>query len=203
MAIVHVFTRHKKACPKIDDPQWKRCSCPKFLHWSENGKFKRSSAKTCRWEDACRVARRVEQQLAEAHRERIATHSVTVTEAVNAFLADKRSQQLAPDTLKKLENIFQKQLANWCDAHSVRILPELDLTHLREWRATWEDGPLSAKKKQERLIGFFFFCQSAGWIHSNPAKGLSRIRVKENPTLYFCSWDTLQSERLRSTTLPL
>jgi integrase/recombinase XerD len=114
-------------------------------------------------------------------------------EAVNAFLADKRSQQLAPDTLKKLENIFQKQLAKWCDAHSVRILPELDLTHLREWRATWEDGPLSAKKKQERLIGFFFFCQSAGWIHSKPAKGLSRIRVKENPKLYFCSWDTLQS----------
>ena len=28
-------------------------------------------------------------------------------------------------------------------------------------RTTWSDGALSAKKKQERVIGFFHFCQSS------------------------------------------
>jgi hypothetical protein len=63
MPLVHIFTRHRKNCPKRDDSQWKRCACPKFLHWSENGEFKRVSAKTSQWEAACRVARRVESSI--------------------------------------------------------------------------------------------------------------------------------------------
>ena len=185
MPLVHIFTRHRKTCSKLADSQWKRCACPKFLHWSEDGKFKRVSAKTSRWEDACRVARRVERQLEETIREHVATHSVLVRDAVTMYLADKRSQQLAADTLKKLKTIFEKQLLPWCDAQSVRIMPELDLNRLREWRSTWKDGALSAKKKQERLTGFLHFCVSSGWIRTNPALGLSKIRVRENPTLYF------------------
>src|SRR5215813_13100830 len=100
MPLVHVFTRHRKACSKSSDSQWKRCDCPKYLHWSEDGKFKRVAAKTTRWEDACRVARRVEQQLLDSMREQIATNSVNVSDAVSGYVADKSIQLLAPDSFK-------------------------------------------------------------------------------------------------------
>ena len=94
-------------------------------------------------------------------------------------------KRLQPDTLKKLELIFKKQLLSWCNANGIRTIPELDLTRLREWRATWKDAALSSKKKQERVIGFFHFCQSSGWVRDNPARRLSRIRVEQTPTGYF------------------
>jgi len=150
-----------------------------------NGKLKRVSAKTNRWEDACRVARRIEDQLQEDQSNTISAHSVAVKDAIAAYLSDKHAQRLQPDTLKKLELIFKKQLLSWCNANGVRTIPELDLTRLREWRATWKDAALSSKKKQERVIGFFHFCQSSGWVRDNPARRLSRIRVEQTPTGYF------------------
>jgi integrase len=185
MVVVHVFTRHRKGCPRHADAQWKKCTCPKFLHWCVGGKLKRVSAKTTRWEDACRVARRIEDGLQEDVIKNVAAHSVTVKDAVVAHLSDKRAQRLKPDTLKKLELIFERQLLPWCEANSVSTMLDLDLTRLREWRATWRDAALSAKKKQERVTGFFHFCQSSGWIKDNPAKRLSRIRVEQLPTSYF------------------
>ena len=45
--------------------------------------------------------------------------------------------------------------------------------------------PLAKKKKQECLIGFFYYYIRLGWIRENPAANLGRIRVKETPTDYF------------------
>ena len=76
-------------------------------------------------------------------------------------------------------------MITWCHAAGIYLLPEFDLTYLRQWRNSWTDGPLAAKKKQERLRGFFYFCQSSGWVQDNPAKQLSRIKVDQKPTDYF------------------
>ena len=144
----------------------------------------RVSAKTTRWDDASETARRIEQQINAADPV-IPTDSTPIEDAVSAYLADKRAQQLSPDTLKKLELYFEKQLLGWCAANGVHSLADLNLLRLREWRATWKDGPLSSKKKQERVIGFFHFCQSSGWVKDNPARQLSRIKVTQKPTDYF------------------
>jgi site-specific recombinase XerD len=143
----------------------------------------RVSAKTTRWDEACNAARKIEQQLHEANP--ISIDSTPIEQAVSAYLNDKRAQQLSPDTLKKLELYFEKQLLGWCAVNGVRSLADLDLIRLREWRNTWKDGPQSSKKKQERVIGFFHFCQSSGWIRDNPARRLSRIKVTQKPTDYF------------------
>src|SRR5258708_22259681 len=47
------------------------------------------------------------------------------------------------------------------------------------------DGPREKEKKQERLIGFFYYCLPLGWIKSNPAVLLGRIRADGTPTDYF------------------
>jgi integrase/recombinase XerD len=89
---------------------------------------------------------------------------------------------LADVTLQKLTTIFRKQLLAWCNTNGIHYLADLDLTRLRQWRNIWDDGGIAAKKKQKRGIGFFYFCISSGWIHDNPAKGLSRIKVDQKPT---------------------
>src|SRR5579864_5879225 len=59
------------------------------------------------------------------------------------------------------------------------------MADLEAFRDTWEDGPLAKKKKQERLIGFFYYCLRLGWIKTNPAVSLGRIRADGPPTDYF------------------
>jgi integrase/recombinase XerD len=85
----------------------------------------------------------------------------------------------------KAGTLFERQLLEWCQANGVSHLTDLDLTHLRQWRASWVDGPLASQKKRERLRGFLNFCQSSGWIRENQAKGLSKIKVVQKPTDHF------------------
>lgn len=185
--IVSVWTRHFDDCPHRADRNYRRCACPKHLNWSFAGKQFRQSAKTASWEIALRKARAVEQEyqqreLGETPKKQ---ELVTVETAVTAYLDDKRSQRLKDATLAKLETIFKKQMLSWCRGVGVHLLVQFDLAYLRQWRNSWEDGPLATKKKQERVRGFFFFCQSNGWILENPATKLSRIKVQQKPTDYF------------------
>jgi len=151
----------------------------------EAGRQFRRSAGTRSWEEAQRRAQRKERGEPDPQPAATSPQSITVEKAVEEYLDDKRSQQLEESTLKKLELIFRKQLLAWCTANGIRYLAGLDLASLRKWRTTWSDGPLAAKKKQERVRGFFYFCQSSGWIKDNPAKKLSRIKVDQTPTDYF------------------
>jgi integrase/recombinase XerD len=182
--LVHPFVRHRKSCPKHGDTQWKRCACPKWLYWHQHGEMHRVPAKTTVWDDAMLAARNIEEQLRKSSID--VTESMTsVGKAVRAYLSDKRAQQLNVETIKKLERIFEKQLFEWCARSNIFTLDDLTVTKLREWRSTWKDKALSAKKKQERLVGFFHFCVSSGWMKSNPASQLSSIKVTQKPTDYF------------------
>jgi hypothetical protein len=94
---------------------------------------------------------------------------------------------LADSTLYKLEIIFGKQLREFCRKHAIVYPHEFTLSKLQQFRASWNDGALARKKKQERLIGFFAFCIAHKWMNENPAKQLSRVIVKDKPTLPFAS----------------
>ena len=76
-------------------------------------------------------------------------------------------------------------MLGWCTTNGVLYLNELDLSHLRQWRSSWELGALAASKKQDITKQFFTFCVASGWLKENPAKGLSRIKVEHKPTDYF------------------
>ncbi len=55
--MLSVYTRHHPDCKNVGDKTWRRCSCPKWIWGSLNGKFIRQSARTHRWEEAetCRL----------------------------------------------------------------------------------------------------------------------------------------------------
>ena len=50
--MLSVYTRHHPDCKNAGDKTWRRCSCPKWIWGSLNGKFIRQSARTPRWEEA-------------------------------------------------------------------------------------------------------------------------------------------------------
>lgn len=180
---VSVFTRHSRTCSHRSDRHWRKCDCTKWLAWHSQGKEYRQSSGTASWNEAAQQANKiVEQYRAAALGEPSPTkEAVRLDAAVLWFLADKESQHLRESTLSKLRRIFQKQMVEWFTDRQIMFLKDVTLPELQAWRATWEDGPLAAKKKQERVRGFFHFCNRNGWIAQNPALGLSKIKADHRP----------------------
>jgi len=180
-----LYRRHLKRCSKVGDRYWKRCSCPMWVEGTANGTYVRRSLQTASWERAQLLAHEIEAagdpKAAPAKKE----EPVTIEQAVKEYLADARARDLADSTLSKLETIFRKQFLKWAKSEGYSLLRELDLRAVQAFRATWEDGGLAKKKKQERLTGFFWFCIRAGWITQSPTLNLKRITVQQTPTDYF------------------
>jgi integrase/recombinase XerD len=175
--MLSVYARHSNDCPKKDDLTWRRCRCPKWINGTLNGEFIRKTAKTRSWEKAEKLRRQWEGEGAPEK-----TEAVAIEQAVAAYLADAKARELREATLYKLKGIFEKQFLSWAKDRGLRYLKEIDLPLLREFRATWKDAALAKKKKQERVIGFFWFCMRAGWLAANPTQGLGRIAVDQAPT---------------------
>jgi len=178
--MLSVYARHSNDCPKKADINWKRCRCPKWINGSLGGQFIRRTANTRSWEKAEDLKRAWEEAASPKKIE-----PVTIEEAVDAYLADAKARELRDSTLYKLKIIFQKQFLAWAKDKGLRFLKEIDLSLLRNYRATWKDAALAKKKKQERLVGFLWFCVRAGWLATNPTQGLGRISVDAKPTDYF------------------
>ena len=189
--MLSVYTRHYPPCPS-KDINYKRCRCPKWINGivGPDGPFIRRSAKTRNWEKAEEFKRQLEAQYhakQNAGREAVIAEpeKVVVSDAVSRFLSSKRNENLAESTLDKLETIFEKQFLSWATAARFKYISDITTADLEDYRDTWKDGPLARKKKQERLIGFFHYCVRLGWIKSNPAGLLGRIRAEGPPTDYF------------------
>jgi integrase/recombinase XerD len=197
---VTVYTRHSSACSRKADPYWRRCQCPKWLYVNDDGVRSQKSARTRSWDRADEERRRLERQfeLLTLHgfanggitpkpqtTARTQDGPITLASAVAKFLAAKRKENLAESTMSKLTTIFGKQMLTWAASEHIDHVESVGVAELECFRETWTDAPLARKKKQERVIGFFYYCVRLGWIKSNPAALLGRIKVKEKPTDYF------------------
>jgi integrase/recombinase XerD len=132
---------------------------------------------------------------------------IAVERAVAAYMADSRDRGNSESTLQKKGSIFERRTAQdpknrealipsqttsllrYCDQKGIRFLPELDLNAVRDWRSTWRVNSLVRQKRQGQVLGFFWFCERAGWLPRNYAsditRGLGRIQVKVTQTGYF------------------
>jgi integrase len=138
----------------------------------------RESANTDKWAVAEKQARNIEaKHEAALTGAKVTPDAVTLEDAVSLYLVSKYGQQLASSTLKKLETTFEKQMLAWFHDAKIFHLGEVDLPALIMWRSSWADGARAMQKKQERVVGFFWFCFRNKWLTENPALGLSRIKV--------------------------
>ena len=87
-------------------------------------------------------------------------------------------------TLYKYRLLFRR-LKGFARDHGLRYLSELDLSRLREFRASWPNQNLAAVKKLEAPKSFFRFARDCSWINENPARKLKNPKVELNPTLPF------------------
>jgi integrase/recombinase XerD len=156
---------------------------PMWAEGTVEGTYSRKSLKTKSWDRAATLARSIEDT---ANAETAPKDEpITIVQAVTEYLADAKARELADATLYKLEIQLRKQFLTWCKAEGYKLLKEFDLRAAQSFRASWADGGLAKKKKQERLTGFFWFCIRAGWLSANPTDRLGRISVTQAPTDYF------------------
>ena len=208
--MLSVYTRHSQDCKHVNDKLWHRCHCPKWIWGSHQGEFVRTSARTRLWDEAERLRHRMESpDTAPPEPESLPPTAplpaavallptpttppfglaqkprVRIEAAVEAYLADAISRELAAATISKLETIFRKQFLVWCGIAGLEYIDQIDLDALLNFRNTWKDGRLAKQKKQSRLIGFFWACVRRDYIVKNPSMGLGKIKVVQIPTDYF------------------
>jgi integrase/recombinase XerD len=169
-----VYTHHIPECPHKDERFYRRCRCRKWIYIAMLRK--RISAKTRSWEQAERVARELcgENNPTPAGR--------TVSQAVQAYLDDKQQQSLSRNWAGKITRELRSFEA-WCNRKAVVMLSELKLEHLEQYRKEWAGAPVTRRKRQERLRGFFSYCRRHKWVDDNLAAHLSLIKVQQSPTL--------------------
>ena len=175
-----VFTRHAVKCPKRGDKNWRRCRCPRWLAITDDSGHRRVSAKTRSWERAEQKARQMMQPGVALPDSR-----TSIAFAVDKFLRDKQAQNVGEGTAYNYELLLKKQLTKWASEQALVYLDELTLAHLEDFR-TWLPVQASTRQYKQALIkAFLGYCLMHGWIASNPALALTRVRVKERPTGYF------------------
>lgn len=74
----------------------------------------------------------------------------------------------------------------------LRYVEEIDLDLLRDFRSTWPNRNLSAKKKLEQLRNFFRYCARGGRLPVNPALELVAPIVKETQKIPFTQEEMAQ-----------
>jgi integrase len=109
----------------------------------------------------------------------------TVDEAVRKFIEDAQVRHLAGETIRKYKNLLERRFVGWCESKGYRLLKQIDVGAVREFRTTWDDGANYATKNLERMRAFFRFCEQARWIERNPAASVKAPKVKPAPTLPF------------------
>lgn len=169
-----LYKRHLKSCGNTDR-FYRRCKCPMWVEGVHEGAYRRHSLKTNSWERAEGMKRDIE---------RGADPTVTASSAIEQFENELVSRCLKESTRKKYR-VLLSSLKEHCDRRGVRDVQAITPEELLKFRANWQDCPLSAVKKLERLRSFFRFCQSIGWVRLSPARVLKNPVLTDPPTMPF------------------
>ena len=187
-----------------------RLSTAKFLPPEKARDFEAARALALEWERTgrCRPSGRVRAVPAPPAQDLPEDSSgVTVERAVAAFMADSRDRGNSESTLQKKATVFERRTARdpknreglfrlkrpVCFGSAIRrafaFSQNSTLTPFGTGAPTWKVNSLVRQKRQGQVIGFFWFCERAGWLPRNYAsditRGLGRIQVKVTQTGYF------------------
>ena len=129
--MLHVYARHLVKCEHSGDPHWRRCHCPKWIRGLLlNGKKIRQPAQTSSWENAEKLARKLEAEI-DPEREKIeARREFTVGEAIKMFLGDQQARGLGKETQKKYHGFLGRQFLVWADSRKMKFLVKVNPTDL-------------------------------------------------------------------------
>ncbi len=152
--MLKMYRRHGSDC-KNRTRNSRKCSCPIWVQGSIKagpGRIPiRKSLGTRDWEAAAQQVNRMEAGGYEDN------EPVTFLQAKERFIVEVERRNLAWPTEKKYE-LVMRQLEEFCTAHNLLMLTDVNLESLRAFLGTLKDGPLAKSKKIDRLRSFFKFC---------------------------------------------
>jgi hypothetical protein len=200
-ATITVFTRHSPDCPKKDVRYWKRYTCRKALYIYEDGRDRTISAKTRSWaktdefaksEQAERdpLRRKLRQVEAKEEEKRVAasTKNITVTDALNRWIAGLNGRRLANS---KVHATFARKVQAWATRMGVTYLNEISrgcLTsgegsgHPTQRRNYDRMGDTIQCHFQSWLKGFLEWATQIRLIEANPGAALVHISTSKERT---------------------
>lgn len=193
-----MFRRHLGSCPHAEKGRvWRKCRCPISVDGRlVSGKIVRRTLNTTNWQFAADLVLQMEVNQQD-------TPPITMEDSVARFLADADARHLSASTVKKYRvllsetrpakgTICSPTLLQFAADKGIQLLLDFTPDNLREFRAQWNDGPLAAGKKLERLRSFFTFAVDSEWIEKNPAKALKAPVQYDPPTLPYADEDLAQ-----------
>ncbi len=175
--MLSLYRRHRAACPHAGDRISKKCHCTIWATGTLDAKPYRKSLKTRSFVRATQIIRDIENGKQEAR-------SITLSAALQAFIAECESRNLNSTTLAKYRRLAAS-LRSFAGRERIETLSDCTVESLRSFRNSWKLTPRTASKQIERLRAFFGFTIENGWIGSNPAKAIKAPEINPNPTLPF------------------
>jgi integrase/recombinase XerD len=177
-----IYRRHRKECShRKDGRTYRRCNCPIWVDGFLADEEIRKSLQTQNWQKAQNKIREWE---ADGQRTRDAREPETLEHAKQCYLADAEARRLHESTVYKY-TLLMRELDAFTAERGVRMVRELSLEELSLFRSRWKDGPLSSRKKLERLRTFLRFCERRKWVTENAASELKAPMVAQRPTMPF------------------
>jgi integrase/recombinase XerD len=173
--MLRIYRRHRTHCSQTSE-RYRRCSCPIYVEGSLGGETIRKALDQTSWEAASDL---IASWTAAGRIGAIRPDIPAIDSAIVKYLADAAARQLNAATLQKQKNLLERRLLGWSKEKGLRLLKQLDLPTLRDFRATWPDSPISAYKNVERLRSFFRFCHQAGWVEKDPSVALKPPKLPE------------------------
>jgi integrase/recombinase XerD len=175
--VLSIYRRHREKCKFADDRISKQCRCPLWATGTLEGQHYRKSLKTRSFERAEQLKRNIENG-----KQPDQPKSITIKDALAAFIKDCEQRNLTPKTLSKYRSLQSRLILFVSEDDALRNFVS---ERVRDFRSTWKLAPLTASKELGHLRNFFRFCQDNVWLQSNPAKSIKAPQVRKNPRLPF------------------
>ena len=177
-----LYRRHRRHCPHLAKGRaYLRCQCPLWVDGRGKGRRIHKALDTADWQTGQQMVRDLETEPSGAEK-RIETRPLTLEQAWMRFLIDLDIRRLHESTLRKYR-LLKKQMLEFATLKGFKLLNQLDIEALDEFRGTWKVGAQTSLKKLERLRAFFRFAVDRDWVKQNPAIRLSKPRVDDRPTM--------------------
>ena len=176
--MLRIYRRHRTYCPQTSE-RYRRCSCPIYVEGTLGGETVRKALDQTSWQAASDL---IASWTAAGRIGAVRADIPPIDTAIQKYLNDATARHLHAATIQKQKNLLERRLLEWCARKGYRLLKQLDLDALRQFRATWPDSPISASKNVERLRSFLRFCHHAGWIEKDPGSALKPPKLPEQST---------------------
>lgn len=183
--MLSVYCRHLKKCDHRDDINWRRCHCPKWVQGTlPNDEYVRQTANTGSWEQAEKIARRMQEECDPDGGPRV--EPPLIEDAVKLFRGDQKARGLEAETQRKYRTVLERQMVPFFTKEHVREFKQLRPPHLTSLRASWGNSPNTTRRKHEMVYSFLTFCVQQQYLRANPMKDMKKPKSKKSkPTDYF------------------